>query len=213
MIQPLTKDMRFWDKLAARYAAQPISDPASYQTKLEVTQSYLRPDMTVLELGCGTGQTALIHAPHVQRMVATDLSGGMINQARTRAAASNVDNVEFKQASLEDLEAPANSFDAVLALNLLHLVPDPNAALKKIQSLLKPGGYFIQSTMCLGDDLAFMALLAPIGRALNLIPHISVFTTTKLTGLVQETGIQIVHQWCPGKRKASFIVAHKAASQ
>src|SRR5215217_1657238 len=59
---------RFWDNLAERYARQPIADEAAYQTKLDITRSYLHPDMAVLEFGCGTGSTALQHAPHVRHI-------------------------------------------------------------------------------------------------------------------------------------------------
>lgn len=45
--------------MAKRYARQPIADEAAYRRKLEVTRTYFRPDMHVLEFGCGTGSTAL----------------------------------------------------------------------------------------------------------------------------------------------------------
>ena len=44
---------RFWDKIADRYSRQPVADEASYQNKLKITQSYLQPDMDVVELGLG----------------------------------------------------------------------------------------------------------------------------------------------------------------
>ena len=54
---------RFWDKIAVKYSRRPIADEASYQKKLEKSQAYFRPDTEVLEFGCGTGGTAIIHAP------------------------------------------------------------------------------------------------------------------------------------------------------
>ena len=62
MVQP----SRFWDRHAKGYAKRPVPDEAAYQRKLKMTQDYLTPDMEVLELGCGTGTTALIHAPFGQ---------------------------------------------------------------------------------------------------------------------------------------------------
>ena len=49
---------RFWDKLADKYVASPVADVRSYETKLEITRNYLRPDMELLELGSGSGSTA-----------------------------------------------------------------------------------------------------------------------------------------------------------
>jgi ubiquinone/menaquinone biosynthesis C-methylase UbiE len=78
---------RFWDKVAERYARRPVDDEAAYQHKLQVTRDYLTPGMTVLEFGCGTGTTALAHAPFVKRILATDVSPKMIEIARRKADA------------------------------------------------------------------------------------------------------------------------------
>jgi ubiquinone/menaquinone biosynthesis C-methylase UbiE len=52
---------QFWNKIAEKYSQQPIADEAAYQKKLAVTRDYFRPDMEVLEIGCGTGSTAILH--------------------------------------------------------------------------------------------------------------------------------------------------------
>jgi cyclopropane fatty-acyl-phospholipid synthase-like methyltransferase len=62
----MTTSPRFWNWMAKRYARQPVANEAAYRQKLETARSYLRPDMNVLEFGCGTGSTALLHAPHVK---------------------------------------------------------------------------------------------------------------------------------------------------
>ncbi|MGN6486541.1 MAG: SAM-dependent methyltransferase, partial [Devosia sp.] len=62
----------FWDKMAARYAAHPLAEESASQRKLRETRARLRPDMDLLELGCGTGSTALVHAPHVRHRRAVD---------------------------------------------------------------------------------------------------------------------------------------------
>ena len=59
----MNQSVKFWDKIADKYSKQPIVDEASYQKKLQITQEYFKPDMEVLEFGCGTGSTAIIHAP------------------------------------------------------------------------------------------------------------------------------------------------------
>ncbi|EAM49492.1 hypothetical protein WH8501_27790 [Crocosphaera watsonii WH 8501] len=64
----MTTSTKFWDKIADKYSKQPIVDEESYQKKLTVTQEYFNPDMEVLEFGCGTGGTAIIHAPYVKHI-------------------------------------------------------------------------------------------------------------------------------------------------
>ncbi len=81
----MTTSSKFWDKIAEKYSKQPIADEASYQKKLEVTRGYLQPEMEVLEFGCGTGSTALIHAPYVKHIRAIDISSKMIAIAKAKA--------------------------------------------------------------------------------------------------------------------------------
>ena len=65
----LHRRSRFWDRVAEGYAKKPVADEAAYQKKLQVTRDYFRPDMEVLEFGCGTGSTAIAHAPSMSRGV------------------------------------------------------------------------------------------------------------------------------------------------
>jgi len=78
---------KFWDRIADRYSRKPVADEAAYQKKLQVTREYLRPDMEVLEFGCGTGSTAIVHAPCVKQIRAIDVSAKMIEIARHKADA------------------------------------------------------------------------------------------------------------------------------
>ena len=76
---------KFWDRIAKRYAKKPVGNEAAYQRKLAKTREYFRPGMEVLEIGCGTGSTAIAHAPYVRRIRATDISDAMIEIAKGKA--------------------------------------------------------------------------------------------------------------------------------
>ena len=203
---------RFWDRIAARYARKPVSDEAAYQRKLAITRDYLRPDMNVLELGCGTGSTAIAHAPHVKRIHAVDISSKMIEIAQGKAARAGVDNVTFEQATIEAFSAPDESFDVVLALSILHLLDNKDEAIARVHRMLKPGGVFVSSTACLGDTMKWFKVVGPIGRSLGLMPSVRVFTVQDMVDSLTGAGFQIDHQWQPGKGKAVFIVARKAGA-
>ncbi|MEL7538830.1 MAG: methyltransferase domain-containing protein [Pseudomonadota bacterium] len=200
---------RFWDKIAERYAKQPIADEAAYEKKLEVTRAYFRPDMKVLEIGCGTGGTAIAHAPYVKQLHATDLSPKMIEIAQRNAADRQVDNVSFSVASVEALNVPDGSFDAVLGLSVLHLLDDKDAAIGKIYRMLKPGGVFVSNTACIADSMRWFKLVAPVGALFGLIPRVDIFTTQALVTSLNQAGFTIEHQWQSGKGKAVFIVAKR----
>ncbi len=201
---------RFWDRHAIGYSNRPIADEAAYQTKLEAAREHLRPDSVVLEFGCGTGGTARLHAPFVKHILATDISNGMLEIARERAAAEGVENVEFRRASIEDLDLPDGSFDAVLGLSILHLLRDPDAAIAKVHRLLKPGGVFISSTVCLGDFMRIFGLIAPLGRMLGLLPLVQILKADELEAKFAPAGFEIVHRWRPGE-KTLFLIVRKPA--
>ena len=200
-------DSRFWDRIADRYAARPIDDLETYTEKLRRTQAMLRPQMRILEVGCGTGSTALAHAPHVAHVHATDLSPRMIAIARARAAEAGIPNVTFDVASAEEIEAPAGGYDAVLALNLLHLVADRPAVLRRLGALVKPGGLLVASTPCLADGMAWVGWVAPAARALGLWPRVSVFSAAAFEREMQQAGFDIETRWQPKARAARFHIA------
>jgi len=202
---------KFWDRIAVKYSRQPIADDESYRKKLEKSQSYFRPDMELLEFGCGTGGTAIIHAPFVKSIRATDVSAGMIEIARANAEAANVKNVEFEVQPIEGLDAPDHSFDAILGLSILHLVEDRNAVLSKVFHMLKPGGVFISSTVCMGDMPSVYRYVVPIMQFFGRAPFVAFFDHHELLESVNTAGFEIDYEWRPGKRKAIFVVAIKPA--
>ena len=200
---------KFWDKVAEKYAKRPIGDEAAYQKKLGITQDYLRADMEVLEFGCGTGSTALVHAPFVDHILAIDVSPKMIDIAQDKARAANVDNVTFRTAAIDTFESPAGSFDAVLGLSILHLLDDWDAAIGKVSGMLKPGGVFVSSTACIADTMKLFKLIAPLGYWLGLLPLVRSFTLKALKDSLIRHGFEIEQEWRPEKNPSVFIVARK----
>ena len=203
----------FWDRHAEGYAKRPVADQASYEKKLAVTRRYFRPDMEVLEFGCGTGSTALLHAPHVGRLDAYDISPGMVAIAERKLRDSGIENLTFGVSSIEDLEIPDSSKDMVLALSILHLLKDRAAVLDQVHRMLKPGGLFVTSTVCLGDSLPMQIfrVIGPIGRALGLLPLVRVIPMERLLRELKDAGFLIDYCWRPGPTKSAFIVAKKPA--
>ena len=198
----------FWDKTASRYAKRPVQDEAVYQKKLEITQRYFRPDWSVLEFGCGTGTTAIIHAPHVKQILATDISGRMLDIARGKAQEAGVDNVCFQQGTLDSLELEPGSFDAVLGLNILHLLENVEATIARVYEVLKPGGVFISSTALIADIALVWRWLIPVMQRVGLAPYVNRFDKRALVSMLITAGFDIEHEWQP-VRGSVFIVAQK----
>ncbi len=202
---------KFWNKTAQRYANSPVGDERTYRRKLAETQEFLTADMRVLEFGCGTGSTAIEHAPHVQHIDAVDISENMLQIGRDKAAAASVNNIHFAQGTLTEFNAEPASYDAVLGLNVIHLVPDRQAVLAEAARVLKPGGIFVSSTVCLGNSyLRFLTLLVPLGKLFGLLPDVFVFKEGELVQQIESAGFKIERCWHHGKGGiAVFIIARK----
>ncbi len=205
----MSNPAKFWDGIAERYAKAPVKDEAAYQHKLEITREYLDPKTNVLEFGCGTGSTAIAHAPFVNHILAIDISSGMLDIAKEKALEANITNIEFRQAGINELAVPGKLFDVVMAHSILHLVPDREEVIRKVADVLKPGGIFVSSTHCLGDSSILFRLILPVARFLRLAPLVRVFTRKELAKSIKANGFTIVYQWRPRKGGAEFIVAQK----
>ena len=213
----MNKSVKFWDKIAESYSKQTIADEAAYQKKLQVTQKYFKPDMEVLEFGCGTGSTAIAHAPYVKHIQAIDFSSKMIEIARSKAIANKIENVIFERLTIDELSVGDSTFDVVLGLNVLHLLKNKEEVIAKVYKMLKPGGVFVTSTVCLGDTMKWFKIVAPIGIFLGLIPMVAVFTTKELLDSLTDASFTIDYHWEPSKSvkrglfklKGVFIVAKK----
>lgn len=207
----MDRSVKFWDKIAKRYAAGPVRDKQSYDTKLAKTQTYFTPESNVLELACGTGTTALIHAPYVSHIHATDFSSGMIAICRDKAKVANITNITFECIGIDALEKPADSVDVVMMHSILHLLPDIPAVLNKVKGMLKPGGVLVTSTACLGEAAWYWHMLISVAHALRLAPFINYFTQQELENWLLDTGYTLDHVWRPHAKQAAFIIARKAA--
>lgn len=191
-------DAKFWDGVAPKYAADPIKDQEAYEYTLGRTKSYLGADDKVLEIGCGTGSTALLIAPGVASIEGTDISPGMLNVAAERKAKAGVQNATFTTQSATEAARRSGSFDAVLAFNILHLVEDPKAVVAAIHDGLPAGGIFVSKTPCIGDRsvglkrFLFRAMI-PVMKLIGKAPSkVHFMTHAGVDNLISDAGFDIV---------------------
>lgn len=202
---------RFWDRIAKRYAAKPVADQKTYERKLAITREHLHPEAEILELGCGTGSTALEHAPYVKHIRATDFSPKMIEIALEKALIAGINNVDFVCNEAINEGVFDTKYDMVLAHNVLHLLVDWGGTIKAAHRVLKPGGVFITSNICLNDSFAFMRLIASFGYWVGVLPQLSFFTRVELESAMSEAGFEIEHAWQPPAKKGLFLIVRKAS--
>ena len=211
---PISSNTLFWDRAARKYAADVIVDQAGYRATLRRAQEYLTPDQAVLEIGCGTGTTALHLAPYTRSLLAIDSSTRMIEIAREKLAASPVSQLTFQVADAAATLPDVGTYDAMLAFNVLHLMVDLDDALAQAVRALRPGGLLISKTPCVGEMSPLIRSLAlPLMRAIGKAPHVLLLDGEALRTAMIRHGLQIVsieRHGTRGKDFRVFIVARKS---
>lgn len=200
----------FWNLIAKKYIAGDIADQATYERKLAQTQSLLQPDWTMLEVGCGSGNTALAHAPFVAKVTGIDFAEKMIEHARAQARTRGIDTATFEHKGLDDFQTD-QTYDAVLMLSVLHLQPQWKQALRRAYDLTSAGGVFVSSTACITDISPVIAKVAPLISALPVLPSLVAFTQAELLHEMASVGFEIEDHWQATPKDATFIVARKPA--
>jgi cyclopropane fatty-acyl-phospholipid synthase-like methyltransferase len=144
--QILERELEYHEKLYSGFAQEHFARPAvralrAHMVKRVLAKTGAGRESRVLSLGCGIGDTELLLAPHVRELVGVDLSPAAVRQARQDAAAAGITNARFEEGSLESF---TGKFDAVIAIFLLHHLPDSmlSGAPAMIRERLNPGGVF-----------------------------------------------------------------------
>jgi ubiquinone/menaquinone biosynthesis C-methylase UbiE len=209
----MTTDAKFWDGIAEKYAAKPVKDVSAFERKQSITRAHLRPDATVLEIGCGTGSLALAMAPFAGHVHAMDFSAEMIRIADQKKRAQGLSNVTFHQGTLDDnLPVEPGQADGVWAYSILHLVPDRPRTLKTIFELLAPGGTLISSNVCLGESWVPYGPIITLMRWLGKAPVVHVYDRATILREIREAGFVDVEERDVGADSmVAFIVARKPA--
>ena len=139
---------QFWDGFSKHYTGFMGRSQGTYQQLCQTLRPFLKRDMDVLELACGTGQLSVPLSPCVRSWEATDFSAEMIRQAEKQVYSSRL---HFSVQDATRLPYGPESFDGVVISNALHVMPHPEKALAEAWRVLKPGGMAVRPHLCLGQ--------------------------------------------------------------
>ncbi|NUP07494.1 MAG: class I SAM-dependent methyltransferase [Polyangiaceae bacterium] len=204
-------DAKFWDGIAEKYAASPVKDAPAFERKKAITREHLRADSTILEIGCGTGSLALDLSRFAGQVHALDISAEMIRIANRKKDAAGVTNVTFHHGTL-DGEVPfePGQMDGVWAYSILHLVSDRKRTLRRAFELLKPGGSFISSNVCLGDSWVPYGAIITVMRWFGKAPVAYTYDRRTIMREMGEAGFVEVEEKDVGTdTMIAFVVARK----
>ncbi|NLG02994.1 MAG: class I SAM-dependent methyltransferase [Clostridia bacterium] len=135
----------FWDQVAVFYDF--FEDFYNGKVNRELckrVKDLICAEDKVLECACGTGMLSKHIGAKCEKLIATDFAVGMLKQAKKNC--SHLKNVQICEANIMELSYESNSFDKVVAGNVIHLLDHPKMALKELERVCKPEGKIIIPT-------------------------------------------------------------------
>ena len=196
----MRNSQNFWDKNAGRYDRFMRKDAAAYDRLYELLRPVVR-QKTVLELATGTGLIAKHIVRYADQIEATDASQKMIEQAKQGVKSTKL---YFSVQDMFHLPYADQSFDVVIVVNALHIVPEPEKALSEIRRVLKDDGVLVAPTFTHADNAFFGKVKAFFMRLAGFPLH-SKWTSHEYLAFLRENG------WTVQKStvlKASFPLAY-----
>ena len=164
---------------------------------LEAAQ--LRGDERVLDVGCGAGHTALAFAPRVREVVGLDLTQPMLDEARELATRRGIANLCLERGDAMALPYPDASFDLVTCRQCAHHFERPEAALREVARVLRPGGRLVLVDSVAPEDPAQDSFLNAI-ELLRDPSHVRDHALSRWLGMLAAAGL-------PGECRGSWRLA------
>lgn len=182
-------ERRYWERHAAKYdlSLRPLGRPLPRM--LELIAEAVSGRARVLEVAAGTGLVTPVLAKAAGAVIATDYAAAMVDRLREKVVATGSTNVECRQADIYALPFEPGTFDAVVAANVLHLVPDLEAALAALIGMLRPGGILVTPTFC--HDETRLSWLVSRLLGITGFPGHRRFTVKSLQAAIEGAGVQV----------------------
>lgn len=135
----------FWDRVAGVYDLfVNVINRKAHQRLKEIVSDLIGSEDAVLECACGTGLLSAVIAPKCRQLTATDFSEKMLEKTEKNCRCFS--NITYTQADITALSFADNSFDKVVAANVIHLLDNPLTALGELNRVCKDGGMLIIPT-------------------------------------------------------------------
>lgn len=182
--------LAYWERLATRYDLAMLLLGGPLPQMAQRLAADVRGARRVLELGAGTGLATLAIASSAGEVIATDYAEAMVAALSAQVKRARLTNVRCERANLYQPRWPAATFDAVVAANVLHLVPDLPSALAVMRAMLRPGGLLLVPTYCHDETLPSRALSGVM--TLTGFPGQRRFTHQRLADALRAQGLRVV---------------------
>ena len=162
--------MDFWSTFARFYDVAEALNKGVYGEMLNITTQLVPHGAAVLDCAAGTGELSFAAARKAERVVCTDYSNEMLKVARKKTKKRQFANIEFECANIFHLDYADGTFDTVIAGNVLHLLENPENAVRELARVTKSGGKILLPTFMTRDKSAISEALLKAYRKLGFEP-------------------------------------------
>lgn len=184
---------KFWDKISAKYDSQVYSKHVEgYNKTIKITKKYLKKTDVVLDYACGTGVTTIELSENVEKIHAIDISENMINIVKSKSVQRGISNIYFDVATIYDEKLKKESYDVIIAFNILYLMKDIDDVIHRIDEILKPNGIFISTTNCLGEKKTLLTIVQSLLSKIGVIPYIKRLKISDLEGVIEAGNFSVM---------------------
>ncbi len=150
------------------------------------------PDDIALDVATGGGHTALALAPHVLRIVASDLTPRMLEAAGEHIRGTGIENADFELADAEDMPFADASFDIVTCRIAPHHFSDIAAFAREVARVLKPGGRFVLMDSTSPDDDELDAFINELEQRRDTT-HVRSYRLSEWFEVLEQAGLAVDH--------------------
>lgn len=155
--------MTFWDKIAGLYDFAESLNPKSYRAMLEGIKAVVPEGAKVLDCAAGTGELSIAAAEKAGHVFCTDMSLPMLERARKKSAKKGIKNISFGERDIFSLPDEDNTYDVAIAGNVLHLLEEPEKAVRELCRVTKQGGRVIVPTFMAKNSSPLIKIYTLLG--------------------------------------------------
>lgn len=168
------KIMTFWDKIADIYDIAEMLNGKVYRKLVSTTEELVPQGAVVLDVAAGTGELSFAAAKKAKKVTCTDLSMNMLQVAKRKAKRKNIKNMDFDVRNIFELKDADETYDVVMAGNVLHLLDEPEKAVRELWRVTRKGGKLFLPTFMIENNFSIIELYKKIGfkPAVNYNPEL-----------------------------------------
>lgn len=184
---------KFWDKIASGYDKHALHTyRKAYMDTISKSEKYINLNQIAMDIGCGSGITTIELSKSVKEIYAIDTSEKMIDIAAAKMKSANIKNIHFEVSDIFDSHWTEDSFDVIMAFNILCYIKDIDSFLSRVFKLLKPDGIFLSATDCWGEKRNIITCTQSLLCKAGVVPFMENLKIHDLEEVISKQGFHIL---------------------